>query len=104
MKLTEHFKLEEFEKSPTAKEAIDLYEPIFKKDSDLRELFDEKKISEEEFLERRQKEGSEERVIARNRLNALPPSAATMQRASSVEGIDMSMSIILMIISSILPP
>lgn len=43
-------------KSPTAKEAIDLYEPIFKKDSELRELFDEKKISEEEFLERRQKE------------------------------------------------
>jgi len=43
-------------KSATAKEAVDLYEKIFNKESKLRELFEEGKITESQFLERRQQE------------------------------------------------
>ena len=43
-------------KSKTAKEAVDLYEKIFNRETELRELFDEGKITEEQFLERRQQE------------------------------------------------
>ena len=43
-------------KSKTAKEAVDLYGKIFNKEAELRELFDEEKITEKQFLERRQQE------------------------------------------------
>lgn len=43
-------------KSKTAKEAVDLYGKIFNKEAELRELFDEGKITEGQFLERRQQE------------------------------------------------
>lgn len=43
-------------KSKTAKEAVDLYGKIFNKEAELRELFDEEKITEGQFLERRQQE------------------------------------------------
>ena len=35
---------------------VDLYEKIFNKEAELRELFDEEKITEEQFFERRQQE------------------------------------------------
>ena len=43
-------------KSKTAKEAVDLYGKTFSKEAELRELFDEEKITEGQFLERRQQE------------------------------------------------
>ena len=43
-------------KSKIAKEAVDLYEKIFNREAELRKLFDEGKITEGQFLERRQQE------------------------------------------------